>query len=209
MVLFSNEHMIYTLGHTVQIIYTYLSVHPHQSSNKNHKNYFKIVFNFRWLIGVSDYCKGTSDWLLWAGWFWENLVRLIGWKLFDANRKQVILKPMVSRPGNHKPLSSRVLFDQSGPKYASFLMRGYVSTGDRPGLVHESLIQASNSKNHELNTPANNVSSDLTPNPEKILYPEKYKEKITPYKELFHLLYQVWPLEIDYGFFGSILHGKT
>ena len=72
-------------------------------------------------------------------------------------------------------------------------------------------IQAtdSQSESQKLNTPENNVSSDLTANPEKILYPEKYKEKITPYKELFHLLYQVWPLEIDYGFYWSILNGNT
>ena len=42
----------------VNIIYTYLSVHPHQSSNKNHKNISKsCCFNFRWLIGVQH-----SDW---------------------------------------------------------------------------------------------------------------------------------------------------
>ena len=32
----------YTLGHYVQIIYTYLSVHPHQSSNKKP---YKIIHN--------------------------------------------------------------------------------------------------------------------------------------------------------------------
>ena len=45
----------------------------------------------------------------------------------------------------------------------------------------------SQSESQKLNTPENNVSSDLTANPEKILYPEKFKEKITPYKEHFHL----------------------
>lgn len=37
--------------------------------------------------------------------------------------------------------------------------------------------------NHELNTPENNVSSDLTANPEKILLPQNFKEKVTPYKK--------------------------
>ena len=45
----------------------------------------------------------------------------------------------------------------------------------------------SQSESQKLNTPENNVSSDLTANPEKILYPEKFKEKITPYKEHLHL----------------------
>ena len=49
----------------------------------------------------------------------------------------------------------------------------------------------SQSEGQKLNTPENNVSSDLTANPEKILYPEKFKEKITPYKEHFHL-YQLF-----------------
>ena len=50
-------------------------------------------------------------------------------------------------------------------------------------------IQATDgqSESQKLNTLENNVSSDLTANPEKILYPEKFKEKITPYKEHFHL----------------------
>ena len=50
-------------------------------------------------------------------------------------------------------------------------------------------IQAtdSQSESRKLNTPENNVSSDLTANPEKILYPEKFKDKITPYKEHFQL----------------------
>ena len=48
----------------------------------------------------------------------------------------------------------------------------------------------SQSEGQKLNTPENNISSDLTANPEKILYPEKFKEKITPYKEHFHLYQQ-------------------
>lgn len=46
-------------------------------------------------------------------------------------------------------------------------------------------IQATDgqSESQKLNTLENNVSSDLTANPEKILYPEKFKEKITPYKK--------------------------
>ena len=54
------------------------------------------------------------------------------------------------------------------------------------------------SEGQKLNTPENNVSSDLTANPEKILYPEKFKEKITPYKEHFHFLY-VEPLRLRFG----------
>ena len=49
---------------------------------------------------VSDWLKlyRAFDWSLWAGWFWESLVHLIGWKLFDVNRKQAILKMKASRP---------------------------------------------------------------------------------------------------------------
>lgn len=48
---------------------------------------------------------------------------------------------------------------------------------------NEGIQSTSESESRKLNTPENNVSSDLTANPEKILFPEKFKEKIEPYKK--------------------------